>query len=416
MWTKHMPKTTHRLTAVAVQNATKPGLHADGAGLYLKVDPGGSKSWVFRFTRDHKTRYFGLGSSRVVSLANARGLAAKARQDLELDKDPIETRKQLEAEERLADARSMKFKECAEALINSQEAGWKNTKHRQQWRNTLKAYVYPKLGHLPVSRITTDLVLEVLQPIWTTKPETASRIRGRIETVLDAAKARGGREGDNPARWRGHLANLLPRTSKVARVEHHAAMPFRDLPAFLEELRQHEGVGPRALEFVILTAARTTEGLGARWVEIDFHQKQWTVPRERMKGGKEHRVPLSARAIAILKELEALKQNEFVFPGMKPGRPLSNMALLMLLRRMKRDDITVHGFRSTFRDWAAETTSFPNFVVEMALAHSIEGKVEAAYRRGDLFEKRRRLMNDWAKYLDFRLTSIMIRGAYEVRA
>jgi integrase len=393
-----MPKTTHRLTAITVQNATKPGLHPDGAGLYLKVDPGGSKSWVFRFTRSHKTRYFGLGSARVISLANARGLAAKARQDLEQNKDPIEARKQIEAQERLADARSMKFRECAEALIGSREAGWKNPKHRQQWRNTLKTYVYPKLGHRAVSRISTDDVLEVLQPIWTMKPETASRVRGRIETILDAAKARGAREGENPARWRGHLANLLPKPSKVARVEHHAALPFGDIPAFMAEVRKEEGLAPRALEFVILTAARTTEGLEARWTEIDLFQKQWTVPGERMKGGEEHRVPLSSRAIEILKELEALKQNEFVFPGMKPGRPLSNMSLLMLLRRMKRKDITVHGFRSTFRDWAAETTIFPNFVVEMALAHAVENKVEGAYRRGDLFAKRRKLMDTWGLF------------------
>lgn len=393
-----MPKTTYRLTAVSVQNLSAPGLHADGAGLYLKVDPRGSKSWVYRYTRGKKTRYLGLGSLRGVSLASARSAAARARQDLEHGKDPIEGRKAAEAEAKLAGVRAMKFKECAEALMNAHEASWKNPKHRQQWRNTLKSHVYPKIGHLAVSAITTEHVLSVLEPIWTRTPETASRVRGRIEAVLDAAKARGARDGDNPARWRGHLANLLPKPSKVVRVQHHAALPFGEIAAFMSNLRAQEGMAPRALEFTILTAARTIEALGAQWPEIDLIDKVWTVPAERMKAGKEHRVPLSARALEILEELDAAKTNEFVFPGIKPGRHLSNMALLMMLRRMKQDDITVHGFRSTFRDWAAETTSFPNFVVEMALAHAIESKVEGAYRRGDLFLKRRKLMADWTTF------------------
>jgi hypothetical protein len=284
-----MPKTTHRLTAFTVLNLVKPGLHADGAGLYLKVDQGGSKSWVFRFTRANKTRYLGLGSARVVGLAAARGLAMRARQNLEQGKDPIEARKTSEAEAKLAGVRAMKFKECAEALMNSREAAWKNPKHRQQWRNTLKTYVYPKLGHLPVSAVSTEHVLEVLQPIWTKTPETASRVRGRIEAVLDAAKARGARDGENPARWRGHLAHLLPKPSKVARVTHHAALPYVEVPSFMTELRTLDGIAPRALEFVILTAARTNEVLGARWPEINLGEKVWTVPPERMKTGKEHR-------------------------------------------------------------------------------------------------------------------------------
>ncbi len=393
-----MPKTTHRLTAVSVTNISKPGLHADGTGLYLKVSPTGAKSWVFRFMRDGKPRYLGLGSANTVKLAAARGLAGQARQQLQSGVDPIEARKQAAVAARAATAKSVPFKEFAESIVDAQEAGWKNAKHRQQWRNTLKTHVYPKLGHRPVSTITTDDVLEVLKPIWTKTPETASRLRGRIEMILDAAKARGARSGENPARWRGYLSNLLPKTSKVARVMHHPALPFSDLPVFMARLRALEGVSPWALEFTILTAARTCETIGMRWAEVDWKQKLWVVPPERMKAGKEHRVPLCTRSIEILKELEAVKLNEFVFPGLKSGRHHSDMSLLMLLRRMDQSEITVHGFRSTFRDWAAETTSFPNHVVEIALAHTVANQVESAYRRGDLFEKRRKLMAAWDRY------------------
>jgi integrase len=382
-----MPKTTHRLTAIKVQNLKKPGLHADGAGLYLKVQKSGSKAWVFRFMRAGKARYQGLGSANSVSLAAARSRATDARQQLQQGKDPIETKRQAKNEARLANARAMTFQECAEAYMASHEPSWKNAKHREQWRSTLKRYLYPIFGGNAASAITTEMVLEALQPIWNEMPETASRVRGRIEIVIDWAKARGVCAGDNPARWRGHLANLLPKPSKIMTVEHHAALPFVELPAFMSDLRSSTGLTPRALEFVILTAARTSEALGARWEEFDLAQKTWIVPGERMKAGKAHRVPLSRRPIEILKELEAAKRNEFVFPGHKLGRPLSSMALLMLLRRVDRGDLTVHGFRSTFRDWAAETTNFPNFVIEMALAHAVGGKVESAYRRGDLFEK-----------------------------
>lgn len=400
-----MPKTVHRLTAIEVKNVTKPGLHPDGAGLYLKVRAttsgeatSTSKSWVFRYMRSGKARYLGLGSTRALGLADARLAATQARQQIQQGIDPIEARKELRAQALASGARAVTFKECAEALMNTHDASWKNAKHRQQWRNTLKAHVYPKMGHLAVSAITTEHVLAVLEPIWTKTPETASRVRGRIEAVLDAAKARGAREGENPARWRSHLANLLPKPSKVCRVRHHAALPFADIAGFMANLRLQDGMAPRALEFTVLTAARTIEALGAQWPEINFADKVWTVPAERMKAGKEHRVPLSFRAIEILKALDAVKINEFVFAGLKPGRHLSDMSLLMMLRRSKRDDITVHGFRSTFRDWAAETTSFPNFVVEMALAHAIEDKVEGAYRRGDLFQKRRKLMDAWSNY------------------
>lgn len=398
-----MPKTTHRLTAIRVQNLKKPGLHADGAGLYLKVQEGGSKSWVFRFMR----AYLGLGSASSVNLAAARSRAADARQRLQQGQDPIEIKRQAENEARLVNARTMTFRDCAEAYMASHEPSWKNAKHREQWRSTLRRYLYPVFGDEAASAITTEMVLEALQPIWNEMPETASRVRGRIEVVIDWAKARGVCIGENPARWRGHLANLLPKPSKIATVEHHAALPFVELPAFMSDLRLSTGLTARALEFVILTAARTSEALGARWEEFDLAQKTWIVPAERMKAGKPHRVPLSVRVIEILKELGTVKRSEFVFPGHKLGRPLSNMALLMLLRRMKKGDLTVHGFRSTFRDWAAETTNFPNFVVEMALAHAIGGKVESAYRRGDLFEKRQKLMQAWSAYCGSRPAKVL---------
>ena len=393
-----MPKSIHRLTALKAANLKTVGMHPDGAGLYLKVDKGGSKSWVFRYMLDRRPRYLGLGSAGTVSLAAARTMAAEARQQLELGQDPIEAKRNAAKAAAADKAKSMTFKECAEAYMAAHEPSWKNAKHRAQWHSTLQSYLYPKFGGVAVSAVTTEMVLDALQPIWHSKPETASRVRGRIEVVIDWAKARGAFSGENPARWRGHLSNLLPKPSKVAKVEHHAAMPFADLPSFMSELRGHSGLTSRALEFVILTATRTTEALGAQWKEFDLERKIWTVPAVRMKAGKEHRVPLSARAVAIIKELETVRRNDFVFPGQKPEKSLSNMCMLMQMRRMQRGDLTVHGFRSTFRDWAAETTSFPNFVVEMALAHAIESKVEGAYRRGDLFQKRWKLMEAWGAF------------------
>jgi len=266
------------------------------------------------------------------------------------------------------------------------------------WESTLAADVYPIFGSLPVQAVDTALVMRAIEPIWTTKPETASRVRGRIESILDWAAARGYREGANPARWRGHLENLLPKKTKVRRVEHHAALPYPEIGTFTAELRRHEGVAAQALEFAILTAARTGEVLGARWPEFNVTDRLWTIPAERMKAGKEHRVPLSDAALAILEQMAAIRSGEFVFPGGKAGRPLSNMTFLMLLRRFGREDLTVHGFRSSFRDWAAERTGFPAEVAEMALAHVVSDKVEAAYRRGDLFQKRRQLAEAWAKF------------------
>jgi len=388
---------THRLTTIKVANLKARGLHPDGNGLYLRVTATGTKSWIFRFSRDGSTHDMGLGPVSAVSLARARELAADARRQRLDGADPIKVRIARLASARLAEVGGVTFKVCAEQLIASHEAGWRNPKHRQQWRNTLERYAFPVLGDLPVAGVNTESVLKVLEPIWLTKPETASRVRGRIESVIDWARARGLREGQNPAQWRGHLDHLLPARAKVRRVRHHPALPYVEAPAFITALRSRTGIAARALEFVILTAARTGEGLGARWNEVDLDARMWTVSAVRMKAGREHRVPLSSRAIAILKEMAEIRQNEFVFPGMKQGRPLSDMSLLMLLREL-REGITTHGFRSTFKDWCAEYTHTPNFVSEAALAHIVADKVEAAYRRRDLFEKRRKLMEAWAAY------------------
>jgi integrase len=339
----------------------------------------------------------GLGSLDAVSLADARSKAAECRKQREQGLDPIDARNALHAAAATERAKFVTFDQCAAKYIAAHRAGWRNPKHASQWKNTLATYASPALGKLPVGSVDVGLVMKVLEPIWATKPETASRLRGRIEAVLDWAGARGFREGENPARWKGRLENLLPRKSKVRAVEHHAALSFNKIADFMHALRERGGTAARALEFAVLTAGRTGEVLGAKWAEIDLEAKTWIVPAGRMKGGREHRVPLSEPACAVLQRMTKVRENEYVFPGDRRAT-LSNMALLMLLRRMGHDDLTAHGFRSTFRDWAAECTDFPREVVEMALAHSIESKVEAAYRRGDLFEKRRKLIDAWAAY------------------
>jgi integrase len=379
----------------------KPGMHADGGGLYLQVTASGAKSWIFRFMLHGKAREMGLGPLHTISLAEARERAKECRK-LRLDGiDPVEARKAKRAEERLAAATVMTFADCAERYIAAHRASWRNPKHAAQWPSTLQTYAYPVFGSLPVQAIDTALVTKTIEPIWHDKPETASRVRGRIEAVLDWAKVRGYRNGENPARWRGHLDKLLPARAKVRKVEHHAALPYGEMGDFVGALREQEGIGARALEFMILTAMRTGEVIGARWDEFDLADKVWTVPADRMKTGKEHRVPLSPAAVAIIDQMQAARVNDhqFVFPGGKLGKPLSNMAMLKLLKRMGHGgQLTVHGFRSSLRDWAAERTSYPREVAEMALAHTIGDKVEAAYRRGDLFTKRRRLMEEWAKH------------------
>jgi integrase len=396
-----MAKRVERLSALAVAKATEPGLYADGAGLYLRVGRGGAKSWAFRFMRNGVAREMGLGGLMKVSLADARRKAIDVRLQLSNGVDPLARRQNdaanRQATERLAAARSMTFDQCADAYIRAHEGSWRNAKHRKQWSSTLATYVLPVFGSLPVQEIDITLLMRVLEPIWSLKPETANRVRGRIEAILDWAKVRGFRAGENPARWRGHLDHLLPARSKVRQVKHHAALPYDELGALMKDLRGCEGVAAAALEFLILTVARTGEVIGARWPEIDFKNRIWTLPLERMKGRREHRVPLSKPAMAVLERMRG-QGADFIFPGLNPGRSLSNMALLVLLGRMGRGDVTAHGFRSTFRDWAAERTNFPREVAEAALAHAIDDKVEAAYRRGDLFEKRRRLMDAWAEF------------------
>ena len=393
-----MARTINKLTALAVSQAKRRGYYGDGGGLFLQVSAGGAKSWVFRFKVDGKLREMGLGPTHTISLAEAREKALGCRKARLDGRDPIDERKASRLAAKLDAAKAMTFRACAERYIAAHKAGWRNPKHAAQWPATLGTYVYPVMGALPVQAVDVGLVLKAIESIWTTKPETAGRVRGRIESVLDWAAARGYRQGENPARWRGHLENLLPQKAKVRRVEHHAALPYVEIAGFMAALRQQEGIAARALEFAILTAARTGEVIGARWEEISLAEKLWTVPGERMKAGKEHRVPLSAPALAILDDLAKVREGEFVFPGGRRGRPISNMAMLMTLRRMKRDDLTAHGFRSSFRDWAAERTTFPAEVAEMALAHTVSDKVEAAYRRGDLFQKRRQLAEAWAKF------------------
>ena len=393
-------KLNHALTPLAVKNA-KAGRHADGGGLNLLVKESGARSWVYRFMLKGKSRDLGLGAASgpdKISLAEARDLATAHRLKVKSGIDPLAERHR-EAAEAIAAAQAAKiagvtFRHVAESYIAANEGSWRNDKHRQQWRNTLASYVYPVMGELPVADIGTAHVLQILEPIWQEKPETASRIRGRIEALLDAAKARGYREGENPARWRGHIAQILPARSKLTR-GHHKALAYSDLPSFMSQLRAREAMAALALGFVILTATRTSELLGAKWGEVDLEKAIWTIPALRMKAGKEHRIPLSPRAIEILQTVKP-KGSDWLFPSGKGGK-LSTMAMSMLLRRMKLD-CTVHGFRSAFRDWSAECTGYAHEVCEMALAHTIGNKAEAAYRRGDMFEKRRRLMIDWATY------------------
>ena len=395
-----MPKKLNNvLTPLAVKNA-KPGRHADGGGLHLLVKESGTRSWVYRFMLNGKSREIGLGAAgpNGMSLAKARDARDALRLKVKGGIDPLEERQQ-QAAEALAAVQAAKvagitFRAVAETYIGANEESWRNDKHRQQWKNTLATYVYPVIGDLPVAEVGTAHVLKILEPIWRVKAETASRVRGRMETILDTAKARGYRDGENPARWRGHIEQILPARSRLTR-GHHKAMPYDAIPAFVGALQRRDAVAALALEFTILTAARTGEVIGANWGEVDLEKAMWTIPASRMKATKEHRVPLSPRALEILAVTKGL-HSEWLFPAMKGGK-ISGMAMSMLLRRMKID-VTVHGFRSSFRDWSAECSSYAHEVCEMALAHVISNKAEAAYRRGDLFEKRRCLMNDWATF------------------
>jgi integrase len=387
-----MARTTGRLTALKVERATRPGMYADGGGLYLQVTEGGA-SWIYRYMLNGRAREMGLGPLALYGLSEARTVAQDARRLRHQGVDPIDARRAARAQTRLDTAKAVTFQQCAERYIASHRAGWRNPEHAEQWESSLRRFAFPVIGALPVQAIDTALVMKVIEPIWEEKTETASRVRGRIESILSWAKARGYRTGENPARWKDHLNNLLPERSRVRKGEHYAAMPYDDLPGFLIELRKKQGIDARALEFTILTAARVSEVVGARWSEINGDV--WTIPAERMKGGKSHRVPLSRRAMELL---EGLPHNgDLIFPGPKFGRALNINAPRKLLIGMGHR-FTVHGFRSSFRDWAAERTNFPSEVAEMALAHVVGSKVEAAYRRGDMFEKRRRLMDTWAEF------------------
>ena len=381
--------------------AKKSGLHRDGNGLYLQITRDGVKSWIIRYMIRGRARYMGIGPFPVVSLAQAREKATEIRRIVRLDGlDPLELRQADQLSQKIERAKSITFRVAAERFISTNRVAWKNEKHVWQWTRTLELYAYPVIGDLAVAEIGTALVVKVLQPIWSTATVTATRVRGRIERIIQYTITAGFRQGDNPARWKGHLENLLPKPSRVAKVRNQPALPWQQIPAFMARLRKTDTIPARALEFTILTAARSGETLGARWTEIDLKSGLWTVPPERIKSKREHRVPLSEPAIAILEiiQLSRNANDSFVFLGSKLGQPLSNMSMLMLLRRMGRADITAHGFRSTFRDWTAETTNATREVAEMALAHVIPSKVEAAYRRGDLLEKRRALMDAWAEY------------------
>jgi integrase len=439
----------NRLSPVAIRNANTPSLYNDGFGLNLqvsqfwsveykddegktrgrsfekedlalahqmelrsrgiepKIKPYVTKSWLFRFMRNGKDRKMGLGPFETTSLAKARELAQKKRDLLRQGIDPIAQAEAERAANKVEAAKQMTFKQCAEAYIKAHESGWKNAKHAAQWHAAFEetrrgSRVYPAatalLNDLPVAAIDTALVVRALEKIWYTTPESASRIRGRIENVLAWATVRGLRSGDNPARWEGHLKTLLPAKGAIARVEHHAAIPYREMPAFTAELRARSGISARALEFCLLTSTRTGEVIGAKWSEIDLGTKVWTVPAERMKAGREHLVPLSERAVAILAEQP--QSGEFVFEGRKAGAPLSNMAMLELMRDMRGKGATVHGFRSTFRDWAGNETNFPRELAEHALAHVIGDQAEQAYRREAAVERRRKLMAAWAAYCE----------------
>ncbi len=384
-----------KLTALKVSRLDKPGYYGDGGGLYLQVSTTGSKSWIFRFQQAKRRREMGLGSTHTVTLLDARERARMARLSLVDGINPLNKRANDQVERIVQQARDLDFDSCTKQYIEAHEAGWRNAKHRHQWESSLRMHASPHIGRVSVRQIDTPLVLKVLEPIWKSKTETASRIRERIERVLAWSTVRGYREGENPARWRNHLDEMLPKPAKVKKVKHHSALPHSKVREFIAELGQQNGTAAKAMQFAILTACRTGEVLGARWDEVDFQQAVWTLPAERMKANRQHRIPLVIGMLEILRGQQG-RDDIFVFPGAKEGKPLSNMAMLTLLRRMGRNDITVHGFRSTFRDWAAEKTNHSREVVELALAHTVGSSVENAYRRSDLFEKRRRLMIDWA--------------------
>jgi integrase len=404
-----MARSINKLSARTVETVKVPGRYSDGGNLYLSISNNGGRRWVFMYRFAGKQREMGLGSaSRAgTSLARARELAAEARTALTAGLDPLELRNSRMQSEGAVPS----FGECAIAYVEAHRKSWRSEKHIAQWTKTLTTHC-AQIWVKPVSEIDTEALLKVLQPVWERLPETARRLRGRIEKVLDAAAVRGFRSGENPARWRGHLQNLFAKPQMLAR-RHHAALPYERLPELMAELRGRQSLAARALEFAILTACRSGEVRCARWDEIDLEKAVWMIPANRMKAGKEHRVPLSDRGVAILTILQEMRTSDFVFPGNAPGRPLSALAMARQLQRMNANAVTVHGFRSTFRDWASETTAFPHEVCEQALAHAIGNKTEAAYRRGDLFEKRRKLMDAWADYCELGAPRVIVLARSE---
>lgn len=391
----------HKLTPLGVKNLkaeAKNKWYIDGGGLYLYVKSTGSKSWAFRYMLHGKDNWLGLGPYPEVTLAEARELAATNRKSIRAGIDVAGQKQTASATVRAERAKAVTFDWCAKKYIEAHSPKWANAKSVQQWTNTLATYASPTIGSLDVAKVETSHIMKILEPIWHTKAETASRLRGRIESVLDWATVSKHRTGDNPARLKGHIEMLLPARNKAATVEHHAALPFNEIDALMVDLRGREGNAARACEFAILTAARSGEVRGATWAEIDEETGLWIVPAERMKAKREHRVPLSAEALAVIAKMKAIASSDFIFPGMKKDKPLSDMSLTAVLKRMERGDLTMHGFRSTFRDWAAEISNHPSEMAELALAHTVSNKVEAAYRRGDMMEKRRAMMQDWANY------------------
>lgn len=395
-----MPKKAKELSALEISRLTATGFHAVGgvAGLHLQVTQTGARSWVLRAMVGGKRRDMGLGGYPDVTLAKAREKAREARDDIAKGVDPIQARQEAKRSLEAARGAEITFAKAAAAFIDAKSLEWRNPKHTAQWAATLATYAYPTIGRMQVRDVALPQIINILEPIWQTKTETATRLRGRLEAILDWATVRGYRSGDNPARWKGHLDKLLASPKKLTRVKHHRAVDVADIGKFMTDLRQRDGVAARALEFAILTAARSGEVRGMQWDELEPATKTWTVPAERMKAGKEHRVPLSDKAMAIVDAMPKVDGNDFVFVSPR-GNQLSDMSLTEVMRRMNVDAVP-HGFRSTFRDWAAERTNYPREVAEMALAHTIGNKVEAAYRRGDLFEKRRRMMEDWAAHCD----------------
>lgn len=409
-----------KLTALRVEKIKNPGYYGDGKGLWLRVKTTGAKSWMYRFMLQGKQREMGLGPYPEISLADARQLAADAREQTKRGTDPIEARHQAEADQQMqaqmAAARLMTFDQCAKAFISGKKAEWKNAKHALQWENTLTTYATPVIGALPVASIDLAMVQKVLDPIWCEKTETASRVRSRIEAVLDWAKVHGYRSGDNPAQWRGNLEKLLPKPKKVSKPENQPALPYRQIGAFMAHLRRQTSIGAKPLELAILANVRAGEVCGAIWKEIDLDNRCWHIPAERMKADKDHHIPLSDAAIKLLKSLPRIDGIDYVFPGTKKGKTISDSTMNKLIKQMHDAEVlagrggyidvkqgrvvVTHGFRSTFRDWAGETTGFAREVIEHAMAHQLKDKAEAAYARGSLFEKRRRLMADWAVFCE----------------